>query len=178
MSQFSEVEIPMPRNITSRGKWGVGDTDLQSGSNCTDQVWPTANLAIYIPFEVTELFVAKSMFVLNGTTLGGNIMMGIYTQDGRLIASVGGASTAQVNNNALDIIAFASPVSLAPGNYFMALACDSGTAKIYCSTNLRNASAQSGCQQQTSAMPLPSQATFAGFNGVEAMFGISKDTVY
>jgi hypothetical protein len=119
--------------------------------------WPTASLAIYYPFSVTQNVTFSTLFCLNGTVVSGNVDVGVYTQDGRKIVSSG--STVQAGTSTLQVFTVAA-TTLGPGTYYMALALDNTTATIF-----RGIVGQvlrtrfTGMMQQATAFPLPTTAT-------------------
>ena len=115
--------------------------------------WPEANLAIYIPFTVTEQITIKRILVWIGTS-SGNIDVGIYDTDGTRRVSSG--STAMGATNTTQIFDIAD-TALSPGTYYMAMVVDNITAqfnRIYPQYNMMY-----GIREETSAFPLPSTAT-------------------
>ena len=115
--------------------------------------WPVTNLAIYIPFTVTEQITIKRILVRVGTS-SGNIDVGIYDTDGtRRVSSGSTAMAAAYTTQSVDI----ADTALSPGTYYMAMVVDNITARfdlIYAQDNMSY-----GIREETSAFPLPSTAT-------------------
>jgi hypothetical protein len=121
--------------------------------------WPTANLALYIPFKVTVPYPVKRLFWMNGSGTLGNVDVGVYTRGGGKITSTGstaqsGASTPQYAN--------ASPVVLlTPNVYYLSMSCSVTTNGVFGHPSTAVHNRLAGLLQQASAVPLPSTATFA-----------------
>lgn len=128
-----------------------------TGSNGT--AWPAANLAMYIPFSLRRKITVSKMFVGNGTPAG-SVDLGIYSIDGAKLASTG--STAMSGSTAMQRISLSATVTLGPGMYYMAIACNGATTTLNCKTATASYYLKSvGIYEQTTAFPLPSTATFA-----------------
>lgn len=116
----------------------------------------TANIVYYVPFRLAAPYTAAQMFIQNGTSLGANFDLGIYTQDGKQIVTTG--VTAQVGTSVLQIVDMTDTLLL-PGRYYMALVTNT-TAQV-----ARMAVAlvilQSMGELQESSATLPATATFA-----------------
>lgn len=123
-------------------------------------VWPTANLAQFIPFSLKYPISVLSLFVLNGATATGNFDIGIYTNDGTRITSLG--STGQSGTNTVQNVSI-TPVTIGPGNFYLALVLSSASGTVFSNTvGSSTFIAQSmGLYSQASALPLPASATFA-----------------
>lgn len=144
--------------VVGVGSWESLEDILQDTSGPSNAVWPAANRALFVPFEVWSPMIAKKIAVLNGATVAANVDLGIYNLSGTRLVSTGsqtrtGASVIQV----YDI----TDTLLSPGVYYMALASNSGT-----DTFLRFGLAAlrlqvAGVQQMASAFPLPASAVFA-----------------
>ena len=124
----------------------------------SSSTWASANLAFFIPFRVLSLVVVNRLFVMNGTTVSGNIDVGIYSVDGVRLVSSG--STAQAGTNSLQSFDV-SDITLIPGLYYFGLALDNTTGTTFSIQLGQITSKFSGLLQQTSAFPLPATATFA-----------------
>lgn len=140
----------------------------------TSTAWTTANDAVYIPFVLQGTVTAYQMGVENGSTVAGNVDVGIYDINGVRLVSKGttamsGASTIQT----FDI----TDTLLTPGIYFMAFASDSTTATFF---GTPAATAEwwrtYGVQDQATAFVLPATATFSSM-GRTTIPNISISTV-
>lgn len=119
--------------------------------------WPLANLAIGVPFEVTEQCIAYEVFWATGTGTGGNADVGIYDTAGNRLASTGttarGSASSWVNTNWTDY-------TLEVGQYYLAMAANG--VETYVSW----APAAGGCEsmgvvEATSSFVLPNPITWS-----------------
>jgi len=118
--------------------------------------WPTNNKALFCAFYVEYAVLAQKM-ACQVTTQSGNLDMGIYDQKGNLLVSKGSTAVGAAGLQVLDI----TDTLLLPGTYFMAMAC-STTAAAFSRASINTTMAPlEGLQEMTTAMPLPSTATFA-----------------
>lgn len=126
-------------------------------------VYPSANLAILIPFVLAVPVTVKKLFSANGTVVSGNVDIGIYTSEGGAspvltkIASMG--STAQAGTNSpqeFDI----TDTQLPPGAYYLAIVLDNITGTLQrANTVTAQRAALCGVRFKTSAFPLPATIT-------------------
>lgn len=123
-------------------------------------VFPSANLAIYIPFTVYETITIVKLSILNGAAVSGNVDVGIYDAGGAKIISTG--STAQSGTSAIQTFDITDTV-LSPGLYYLAIAMDNTTGAIENVTVTAIDVEALGVFQEASAFPLPSSATPAAF---------------
>jgi len=119
-------------------------------------LWPTANLAIFVPFTLSEMVVIKRIIVLIGARTGGNIDVGLYDANGnRLVSSgstlLGTASRAQF----FDI----ADIQLNAGRYYMAEAESAETPYLGYTVDIGWPS-MLGVREMAAAFPLPATATF------------------
>lgn len=90
--------------------------------------WPSAGLALYIPFYVMAPGLARGIFWQNGTAVAGNVECAIYDEDGNKYASSG--LIAASGTSAPQYTAFASPVQLSTGRYYIALVASSASQQF------------------------------------------------
>lgn len=124
-------------------------------------VWPTANLAFYIPLTVQNTVTVKRIIVLIGGVTSGNLDVGIYNETGARQVSMGStamgaASTAQV----FDI----ADTVLTSGRYYLAIAVDNITGTTFRAASSAGTNTALGVKEQAAAFPLPDPATFAETN--------------
>jgi len=100
-------------------EYAIGNTAAVSTA------WPTAGLALYIPFYVAAPGLAQGIFWQNGTAVAGNVECALYDEYGNKIATSG--VIAASGTSAPQATAFGSPVMLTTGRYYMALMASSGT---------------------------------------------------
>jgi hypothetical protein len=121
------------------------------------QAW-TANVAIYVPFRITNwMTIAKATWE-NGATVAGNVSVGIYNaEQGQIVearALMAGASAQQV---------ITLTATLAPGLYYLGFSSDSSTATLgtYTAASVAGIFRAMGVFEQVTAYPLPAPAVFA-----------------
>lgn len=120
--------------------------------------YPSANLALFLPFLLGSPTTVTKLCVVNGGTASGNVDVGIYDAVGTRIASAG--STAQAGTNALQAFDI-TDVVLGAGLYYLAVAKDDTTGTILRVNPVAEILRAFGCFQMASAFPLPATATFA-----------------
>lgn len=139
----------------------VGGTTLPSTASAA---YPLANLAIFVPFALEDPYDVTQMFVINGATVGGNVDVGIYAEDGTCLRAKG--TTAQAGTSVPQTFNI-DDITLPPGQYYMAVALDvsAGTPTLFRGTfgGAATVGAFCGIAEQTSAFPLPMAATLATF---------------
>lgn len=123
-------------------------------------VWPSANLAIFIPVEIFNPITIAKMAVNNGSTVNGSLEVGIYTPNGNKVVSSG--SAAQTGVSSIQIFDITDTL-LNPGLYYMAMVSDSATATfagwtVGSTTIVWRAL---GVYQQAAGFVLPTTAVFA-----------------
>lgn len=128
-------------------------------SSSASAVWPTANLAIFVPFQLYQIATFVKMAVLIGATNGNNIDVGIFDREGNRLVSIG--STAQGSTNAVQTFDI-TDTTLLPGTYYLATACNGTTGAIsrFAPTGA-GFCASCGMLQAASAFPLPASVTYA-----------------
>ncbi len=155
---------PLLRGVGESGRICIWDTVAQGPAlqwnNAADvsTVWPTANKAYIYPFQVVYPTYARQLSWFNGGTASGNVDMGIYDASFAKVVSTG--STAQSGTNAFQTVNITDTLLL-PGNYFMALAMDNTTGRVFginCPTSVM---AAHGCGEMATAFALPSTFTWA-----------------
>lgn len=119
-----------------------------------------ANDAVFIPFLMPQNGTIKRICVYNGSTATGNIDVGLYDTAGVRLVSSG--STARAGSLAVQVFDI-SDTLLSPGHYYMAVAVDSifQSFKVFAEALVRAPGLVLGMKTQSSAFPLPSNATFA-----------------
>lgn len=130
-----------------------------SMTGAASAVWPSANLAVYVPFVLRRQITVTQLFWYNGATASGNVDVGIYTADGARIVSSG--STAQGTINVLQAVDI-TDTPIGPGLYRMALAVNNGTATMFAAASgLIALFSSAGVTQQATAFALPATSTIA-----------------
>lgn len=146
----SGIAIPSfgPSSLGAFGRLGT----FASGT------FPAANAAIYMPFRTSATVVIATIEVLNGAAVSGNVDVGIYDEAQRRLVSSG--STAQAGTNVIQVFNI-TDTPLAPGLFYMALACDNTTATFIRTAAPVYETRPLGMAQQASAFALPATATMA-----------------
>lgn len=151
---------------------GVGASSL------TAVAWGTANMARFVPFHLDAPYLVNRVWWANGATVAGNVDCGIYSESGRLLASIG--STVMAGATTIQSAALGTPLLLMPGRYYMALASSSTTATFQ-SLNLpaTYAGKVMGVAQQSAALPLPATFTLATLASpaIAVICGIARTSV-
>jgi hypothetical protein len=155
---FPVPQLPPPPILTPfhpdagmLGGMGSGHAVLGGTSSVA---WPTANLALFVPFRLFMPATAYQLLFLVGATGAGNVDVGIYDSQKNLIVSSGStlmsltASTWQELN--------ITDTLLLPGDYLLAAACSLTTATCFRGTaNDEVGLATMPLYEQASAFPLP-----------------------
>lgn len=150
--------------ISSMSVESIGmDAATVGGTLSGAAAWPSANLALYIPFTVYTPFTALQMAILNGSTVSGNFDVGIYDREGNQLVHKGSTAQASITNIQ---IADITDTTLLPGVYYFGLAFDNTTATLN-AYSVTNAGQVGGCGilSQATAFTLPATATFATASG-------------
>ncbi len=136
---------------------------------------PLANLALYVPFSVSEPDTVVEGWVQCGATAGGNFDIGVYDAAGARLSSSG--STARTANDIVNTTAL-SDLTLLPGvRYYMAIAMDA-TSNYVASTNAAGINAGFGILESTSSFVLPSSPTLSvTTRAFLPLFGLRLHTV-
>jgi hypothetical protein len=165
MRGFVAPNIPVP--VDSRPLHGCVDVpghlnglfDLLGpiGPGSASAAWPSANRAIFVPFEVPVARRVYGLWCNNGGTANGNVDIGIYDLDGNRLVSTG--STAQTGTSVIQLISVT--LNLSPGTYMIALALSSatGTTTRFSVPSVQAMQAH-GVRTVDTAFPLPSTVTF------------------
>lgn len=138
--------------------------------------WPSANLAIYVPFVLAESVTVVKLWWNNGAAVSGNVDVGIYNSSLTRLISAG--STAQATANVLQA-ADVTDTAMGPGQFYMALACDNTTAEFVRWSVATTPIARGwGMAQQATAFALPDPAVpVVSTSGYLPLFGLSLRTL-
>lgn len=129
------------------------------------QAWPLANMAIYVPIEILYPVTVTRLLVNNGTTVAGNIDVGIFDVNGSRMVSMG--SVIQSGTSASQLFDIPD-TTLLPGMYYMGLALSNVTGTISGFGGVFVDMAPMGFGQQASAFPLPATISPTTFSGTFA----------
>lgn len=157
MSQFPIAAPPALSVVSSLSAVARSNPSLTGTGGSA--VWPLANLAIFMPFELETPFLVSKLWWANGATVAGNVDCGVYTRDGTKLVSTG--STAQATSNAVQSVAVTS-ILLLPDSYYFALSASNVGGAFYQPTTSVSAQlASMGIAEQAAAVPLPATFTLA-----------------
>lgn len=135
--------------------------------------WPSANLALFVPFVVEGLALAQKMLTWVSSA-SGNVDLGIYDAAGNRLVSIGSTAASGTSIQEYNI----TDLLLARGQYYMALAADNGTIQIRRGGGDARPTGTFGMAEMASAFPLPSTATVAKVsNAYVPAFGVAMRTV-
>lgn len=119
--------------------------------------WPTANLAIFIPFVLTRPTTIYQLGWFNGSAVSGNIDVGIYDAAFNRLTSTG--STAQAGTTAPQSVDI-TDIIIGPGLFWMAAVMDNTTGTLQRTTiGVAALCRATGMCEQATAFPLPATAT-------------------
>lgn len=120
--------------------------------------YPLANLALYVPFSVSETVTAYEGWVVTGTLTGDNFDIGIYSAAGvRLTSSGANVKTASVIQNTT---AMTDQVLVPNTRYYMAFACN-GTGNYFAGTHGFGIYEAMGVLEATTSYVLPTNPTLS-----------------
>lgn len=142
---------------------GIEMLSLNKAAFGTGNNWPSANLAVFVPWLLAVPWTARQMFWFNGSAVAGNLDIGIYDSTGTRKVSKG--TTAQATTNTMQI-ADITDTLLTPGLYYLSMSSDtSGVTQKVGSVTLAQAAFGSVCGifQAATAFVLPSSVTFASY---------------
>jgi hypothetical protein len=130
------------------------------GGQIISATYPSANLAIAVPFQTARALQIRKMFWANGTTAGTNsVDVGVYSLNGARLVSGGG--TLSVGANTLQEVDVTDTM-LQPGSYYMAYAQNGVTMTPIMQSLAQSANMRCcGIAQMASAYVLPTTFTFA-----------------
>ena len=139
--------------------WSVGYLiDPNIVDPTTNANWPTANLAIYIPFTLHSAATVKRLGWFNGGVVSGNVDCGIY--DSALARVISAGSTAQSGTSTWQMVDIAD-TALAAGGYWIAIVLDNTTGRIGTYPSAVSELRGSGFAEQGTSFALPATATLA-----------------
>lgn len=177
MSDFPAARLHMPVISSFFSPEAVGTSGLVVNTSATaSATWPSANLAIFVPFALAASYLVKSLWWANGTAVAGNVDCGIYSLGGALLVNAG--STVQAGTSAIQSVTLGTPILLTPGPYYMALACSSSSATIKRGAGNLNAQKILGMAQwATGGLPLGAATLASVTNAYVPLFGFTSRTL-
>lgn len=139
--------------------------------------WPTADKALFFPFELFEPTRFVRLYTYN-STVSGNADIGIYTEDGTRIVSTGSVALSGTNTTQSHTI----DVTIGPGRFYMGLAHDGVSTSFYFAAAIggarQHAPRMLGLREMAAAFPLPATATLTAYTATNTfpIFGASRIT--
>jgi hypothetical protein len=171
-SSFAHGPLISSGGIECGAQW----TTMGPRTQSAPAAFPAANQALFFPLTITTPYLVTKCWWQNGATGGGNVDIGVYTLGGARLFALG--STAQGTTSSAASASIATPYLLVPGTYYMAFACNSGTATfLRYAPGVQFCKAMGYCEQAT-AFALPATATFAtSTSNYRPTFGIGNASV-
>jgi hypothetical protein len=136
--------------------------------------WGTNNLARFVPLTLERPILVKRLFCLNGSSVTGNVDMGIYSYDGGQIIAKG--STAHTGTSVFQFFDI-TDTWLSPGKYYLGVACSVSTTRIGVISPSARYTAHHNDRTATSAFALPASVTFAGSDNIIPYVGLELDGI-
>lgn len=154
--QLTQLWSGVPHSIDTMTSYGTCFVSGLGAAAAT--AYPTANMAIYVPFRLRHTVTAKKTWVACQTTGTGNIQIGLYDQTGaRLITSGNVAKVAAADELVVDT----TDTVLAAGLYYMALVDATTTATYHVFVPAApNAAAYGVRTEAVGSISLPATATW------------------
>jgi hypothetical protein len=119
--------------------------------------WPAVNLAMFIPFRVSQSVTVTQIALGGGTTASGNFDGGVYDEYGNRLISTG----TQGKVASAEVIVDVSDTTFGPGLFYMGMAADTTTGLIIGQNVGGPRASLLGCREMASAFVLPATATYA-----------------
>lgn len=178
MTNFPQSVFPTAPTISTLSLESIGMEFIisQGGGPGSTGAWPTANKAIYLPFSLKYPTLIKLMFSVNGSSAANTRDLGIYSEDGTRIVSIGSTAGSGTNNiQTYDI----TDTLIGPGRFYMAIASSNVTSQFFRAAGSSLPRLQAlGIYEQTTAFPLPATATFASLSSLYIpLIGLSTTTL-
>lgn len=137
--------------------------------------YPLANLAIYVPFTVSETVTAYEGFVTTGATAGGNFDIGIYSAAGSRLTSAG--TTARIVSTINNTTTMTDQVLVPNTRYYMAFSAD-GTNNYFAVVLAAGIYESMGVLESTTSFVLPSSPSLSRTTRAYVpLFGLNLYTV-
>lgn len=157
MGAYAPPTVDGDQTLTTIGALDVLGTVFPYGIPAST-AYPLANLALYVPFSVSETVTAYEGWVITGTTAGGNFDIGIYSAAGSRLTSAGStARTASAINNTTTM----TDQVLSPGiRYYMAFSADA-TSNYFAAATAAGLNESMGMLESTTSFVLPSGPTLS-----------------
>lgn len=114
---------PPPRPLSQQAGGVISTASILNSLQFTQgasNAWPSANLAIFVPFRLAEPVTVCKLAVGAGATAAGNFDVGIFDAQGNRIVSSGATAKQSSVEQIIDI----TDTEIGPGVYYLALAAN------------------------------------------------------
>lgn len=146
-----------------------------NSTGAASAAYPLANLALYVPFSVSQALTVYEGWVVAGTTSGGNYDIGVYSATGSRLTSAG--ATARTLSTVNNTTAMTNLVLVPRVRYYMAFSAD-GTANYLAGTMSAGIYESMGMLESTTSYVLPASPTLSRTTRAYIpMFGLNLYTV-
>ncbi len=163
--------------LISSQSWCACGEDVvgMGGAANASTAWPTANLAIYVPFEIAHEFLIQVLYWVNGGTVGtDSVDVAVYTEAG--VRVINGGGTLSAGASIVQQVDVADTL-IQPGRYWMGMACSGTTATFLASAPAAAILRAAGVTQQATAYTLPDPMVPAAMaSAYFPMFGLATRT--
>lgn len=161
--------------LGTHGIRGLGSELAIIGVAPADAAWPNANRAVFSPIYLDATALLLKLWWENGTVVSGNVDVGLYRADSTPVVRAG--STAQAGTSVLQEKDVADIIVLGPAVYYVSMAMDNTTGRVFRTAPGSNNVRELGMALQDTAFPLPSPAVFAAAANFLPVCGIAFRTL-
>jgi hypothetical protein len=176
---------PTPLIVSVLSRCALGRAQGLGGTGLTSTTHPANNLSLFVPFRLLTAMPVKQAWWMQGATAAGNVDVGVYTLDARLLFSGGAVAQSVAGAGAIGSVTFSTAPVLTPGAYYLALAASLATGTFYHLPALLAGVAawkMLGLAQAAANMPLADSPTLATFVGAGTprvpYFGLCSESVF
>lgn len=156
---FAPAEIAPPTpgllNSTTSRLSSIGRllVSTRGGVTPTSSAFPSANRCLYQPFEIEVGDTINKFWWANGATVGtNNVQCAVYRDDFTQLLLGNSTLSAGATRVQFDDV---TDTWIAPGRYYMAIACNGTTATFYTHSTTAAFAKMMGMYQQATAFPPP-----------------------
>lgn len=133
----------------------AGTANISPGS----ATWVAANRIIYTPLRLSEPYLVRRLWLMNGTAVSGNIDIALMAADGTRLLAAG--LTAQAGTTAIQTVAVTA-TWIGAGLYYLAVMLDNVTGTVWRTASILQPRLCGFTQEAVAAgNPIPAVATFA-----------------
>jgi hypothetical protein len=176
---FAPGPLPSPPEVflNTMSNWSIGlSTRTILASNPASTAWGTANQARYVPFRMLSRGLIVKLLAYNGTVVGGNTDIGIFTRAGVKLLSSGATAQAGTSKwQEFDV----TDTWLNPGLYYFGVLNTTTTGTFFSFTSKPAAQLVGVQSEAVGAGALPATATLAVMDagGLIPLVGLSLRTL-